>query len=332
MAITAVTAADPVVELESFSRIENVDLSKLVDGEIAAQRGALMEFPRGLSVEACFVVKRTPAETMEQMRTWDASPHEDLKLYFHKAIQSPAKMEDFQEMKLERALPAFRWLVEKTAAISSDRNALQISRKDLTKASEWLGKGRAPAEGAAQFWKKLLLTKTIDFQEKGLKGDFTYDFENEPIWVENELQSLLAESPVVEKRFHSFLSQTPLVKGAPFPAASYDWELLDISGHAAFNLGAFYMKEIEPGHYQGLDCTYYSSSGIYASFTLIEVWPVQIAGAPASLVWEEDVVSAPSLATVHGVERMASGKVMLQEFKESLRYFCEDIQKHQGIP
>src|SRR5437867_3735302 len=93
-----ILALDPVEELKSFSAFGEIDLSKLAGGEILVARGPFMDFPRGISAQACFVVMAPPEKTAKLYQTWDASHHESLKLYSHCHIQSPLSDEDFKPL------------------------------------------------------------------------------------------------------------------------------------------------------------------------------------------------------------------------------------------
>src|SRR5689334_13939143 len=75
---------DPVQELKSFSNFEEFNLEKLVDGEIYVHT-IPSDSSHALSTESCFLLKASPAEASQLWETWDASKHEDLKIFDHHA-------------------------------------------------------------------------------------------------------------------------------------------------------------------------------------------------------------------------------------------------------
>ena len=71
--------------------------------------------------------------------------------------------------------------------------------------------------------------------------------------------------------------------------------------------------------------TYYASNGYYAGITLYQMWPVDVGGQPATLVWRGDMVSAPSLASLHGVERLASESAMMKDISKAVKLLKGDM-------
>ncbi len=324
------SGADAWTEVKTFSGLDDFDPALVSKGEIVTHRGALMDFSRGIFVQAAFVTKLPPDQLVGFYRTWDASSHKDLNLFVHQPVQSPPIDSDFQRLNLEDGRAPFRWVVKETAAITEASSAFQMSRSGAVHAMEVMKSAGAPAELAARFWRERLKFRVQGFQTRGFKGDPPYDYESEPILVGNEIQSLLSEETRITEHFEPILQETPVRKEDPkaWIEPYFYWEMLDISGHATFNLGAFYVKKLDSSHYQTLDLTYYSSGGIYTSFTLSDIWKVEVEGGPASLVWQGQFVSAPSLALTRGVERMATGKIMVQELKKSIRYFQKDAESY----
>ncbi len=322
-------ALDPVEELKSFSAFDKVDLQKLADGEIMVERGPFMDFPRGISAQACFVVMAPAEKTAKLYRTWDASHHESLKLHSHCHIQSPPSDENFKPLNLSSQKSPFRWLLDKTQATTSERSDLHLSIAEATQISESMKKGGESAEATARCWKDILKARALKFQKEGLAGSPPYEMGGSVITSSSEIQNLLKEIPKISAQFSPFLPETLLAKqpllSAP-PPYCY-WELLEINSHAAVNLGAVYLKALDDGRYQILDCDYYSNGGIYASFTLRQIWPIKIRDKDASLIWRGEFVSAPTLAIVRGIERMAAGGIMIQEIKKAIRAFQEDAPK-----
>src|SRR5258708_4758914 len=81
---------------------------------------------------------------------------------------------------------------------------------------------------------------------------------------------------------------------------------------AALGPGAVYQA---PGgtSVQSADVEYYTNYGGYTTVELEQLWPITVNGKAETLVWRDDLVSAPNIAYLHGTERVASGMIMLQE-------------------
>jgi len=45
-----------------------------------------------------------------------------------------------------------------------------------------------------------------------------------------------------------------------------------------------------------------------------------------TLVWRDDLVSAPNIAYLHGTERLAAGMIMLQETKQGIEAFRTEFK------
>jgi hypothetical protein len=54
------------------------------------------------------------------------------------------------------------------------------------------------------------------------------------------------------------------------------------------------------------------------------MWPVTIDGKPSTLVWRGDMISSAALASLHGVERLASEGVMMKDISRNVSLFRRD--------
>ena len=99
-----------------------------------------------------------------------------------------------------------------------------------------------------------------------------------------------------------------------------------VEGQAAVDLGALYYRS-SPDSWQGVDAPYYASDGYYVLLTFYQMWPVKAGGQDATLVWRGDLISAGSLANLHGMERMGSSTAMMRETQKSISYFLKDAAK-----
>jgi len=69
---------------------------------------------------------------------------------------------------------------------------------------------------------------------------------------------------------------------------------------------------------------YYASGGYYVALTLYQMWSVNVEGKPSTLVWRGDMISAASLASLHGVERLASESAMMKDILKAVTLFRRD--------
>ena len=120
----------PLESLKRFSSFSHVDLGQLLDGEILAERGSLMEFPNGITAETCFAVPTSAEETAKRLRIWDPSPHEVLKVYAFQALHNPCKPGDFQRLSFKSNQHSIQWLLEKTLTSTPDESELNLSRAE----------------------------------------------------------------------------------------------------------------------------------------------------------------------------------------------------------
>lgn len=326
--------ADPVEEIKSFSIFENVDLSALAEGDILGQRGALMNFPRGISVQTCYVVKAPPEVTVRKIVNWNATVHPELKIFTHHTVAATPFEDDFKPLDFSRDASSIRWFLEKTDAVTADKSDFQMSRAEAAEMQRALRAkppaGQTRTDVAATAWKNLLLARATKFSREGLKGVAPYEMNGNSVNPATEIQSLLKEDSRISARFAELLAGTPLggTTNAPPPTVSVAgyWELFEITSHGAINLGFSYTRGSD-GRFQIVGCEPFASNGYLASLAFYEFWPIEAGGRPATLVWRQDMVSAPSLAMTRGIERIASGGIMVQEIKRSIRLFREDLDK-----
>lgn len=317
-------AADPLVELQSFTDFTAVDLKELADGEILTQRGNALELARGISVQTCFFIKAPPKVTVETIQTWNASRHKALGVFHHHNFSAPVRDDDFELLNLDSGNSAVRWLVSRTLAAKADHSEFQISRADAEQIVAQV-QGQPPgASLAAQCWKKILMSRAAKFQQQGIASVPPSEMDGPPVKTATEIRSLLRTVPRIVARFSPLLAQARLIdkpSAPPSPAIAQNyWELFDVDGHAALKLGAVFLRSFDH-HYQVLDCEYYVTNGYYTLLIGYEVWPVE----GGSLVWRADLLSADSLAKAKGIERMAHDNILVLEIRKSIRCLREDV-------
>lgn len=321
---SAALHADPVAELAKISEFKNVNPAKLANGEVLAARGANMGFSRGLSAQVCYVVMAPVKQTLELHENWTPTNNRASGVYLHGNLGSDLSPTVFAK-KIVRAPSnsAVRSLVATTEKLNPQRLKLYMSKAEATKFQPSREKSRgAMPMAVSEFWSQLLSQRAEAFAKSGFSGEPSYDYHGDRIRPANDAEQLLREVPKIRSQFSS-LTHTAMRSGR---GASLYWELDDVDREAAFSLGAFFKHESGSG-WQALDAHYYSSGGYFVMLTYYQMWPVQIQGKAATLVWRCDLLASPQLAGLHGIEKLASSSQMLRDIKKSTQLFLKDIRR-----
>jgi hypothetical protein len=175
------------------------------------------------------------------------------------------------------------------------------------------------------FWAEVLSSRTKSFVSGGTSGQPPYDHSGKAVRASDELNGLLREQGKIQRQFSGLLGSTGIGRGAGSLTAALYWELLDVDDQGVVTLGADYNRAGGGGTYQAADVLYYASGGYYVALTLYQMWPVTVDGKPSTLVWRGDMISAPSLASLHGVERLGSESVMMKQISKAVTLFRRDI-------
>lgn len=324
--LTAGALADPVAEMSAFASLKNPDLTKLAAGEILSGRGPTMSFPRGLAIETAYVVKAPVAKTLELLRTWSAVGSPGPRVYLHGDLPAKPAPDDFRKLASAPSSGPVKALIAATEKYDPAKPAIGISAdeaKGIEKApaASWGGPLAGTVGG---FWGGLLAARAQAFNAGGVARQPAYSWKGESISAAEEIGRLLKEVPKVRAQF-SGLASALTGGGAPAKTAHY-WELSEIEGQAAFSLGAT-LEKTAAGGAQTADVQYYASSGYFVLVTFSQLWPVEIGGHSATLVWRGDVIASPTLGELRGVERMGSSAAMMKQVKQSVTAFLKDASR-----
>ena len=299
LVVSATTSqADPLSELSSFSVFDKVDLAQLAKGDAKPVRGAPMSTPRFLSVQTAWVQPGSPASVAEALRRWSPTKHPELKVYMHTNGSNFARLSEAPN------IPPVQALVSATLSKSSD---LQISKAEAAKLPS---SGSGMSGPVADFWSGVLSARAA----AGPFAQPPYDYTGEAIKPGDEINGLLRQQPKIQKQFSGLVSGG----GDKF------WELIGVSQKGVLTLGASYNRQTSGGSYQAADVLYYASGGFYAAVTLYQMWPVEVEGKPATLVWRGDLISSAELAGLAGMERMGSESAMIRDISRAVRLFRRD--------
>ena len=163
----SVTAQGPVDTVKSFSAIQQIDLNRLLGGDILVERGPLMNFPNGISGQTCFAVPIPAEQTAKRLQVWDPSPHADLKVYAFRSLPVPCALADFQHLDFRSSQYPIRWLLDKTFASTSARSELNLTQEEAEGLASCVPKRTEP-QRVAGCWANLLFNRATGFQQKGL--------------------------------------------------------------------------------------------------------------------------------------------------------------------
>jgi hypothetical protein len=317
--------ADPVAEIVSFSNFKEVDLKKLGKGDVISASGPTMRFSRGLEVESLFVLPTTVARANDLQQKWNGVRHSDLKVYQHVDLPRRASAQDFQRIAAAPQNSSVAKFIAATEKLNPDRPELQMSAAEAKGIGKIEGgvKGSMPP-GVSAFWINLLAGRARAFAQGGLGGQPSYAGRSGTARPADEAAELLRERPSIRKQFSSLVAT--MTGGGGNPALFY--ELFDVEGRAALSLGASYSRtageSIQSGTVQ-----FYSSDGFFVMLSLAQMWPVQIDGKAATLVWRTDLLSSSQLGELHGIERSGAAVAMRKEIQKNNTAMVKDISSQR---
>jgi hypothetical protein len=264
------------------------------------------------------------ARTVELLRNWNPSSHQALNVLYHQPVKLPIDANDFSILKLDGGQRAERWLVEMTASSGILANLY------LSKAEAMPKPTKADPTDAAGFWANLLGGRAQAFFAGGLKNLPDYELSGSTFRPEQELKALLQDMPPIAAKFSPLLDETvnsPRPADCPHHPVGY-WELLSVTGEGTLNLGATFTQEGE-GSSEVIDCQYYANSNYFLNLMLYQLWPLSYQGKDYTLIWRCDLIASPTLEDYRGVERMAAANLTIQNVKEAIRSFQEDVRNEK---
>lgn len=313
--------ADPISELASFSIFDKVDLAQLAKSDVKTAHGPPMSNPRFLAVQSCYVVPGAPAQQIEALRRWDATRHRELKVFLHSDLPSNPTPANFEKLRNAPDNASVRSFVAATQKLSP---SLQISKEEAKKFSAGAAGGGGMPASVVGFWADVLTARTKSFVSGGMSAQAPYDHAGPSVRASDEVNGLLREQGKIRNQFSSLLGATGIGRGAGSLKPELYWELLDVDDQGVVTLGASYSRGATGGTYQAADVLYYASGGYYVALTLYQMWPVTVEGKPSTLVWRGDMISAASLGSLHGVERLGSESLMMKNITKAVTLFRRD--------
>jgi hypothetical protein len=299
-------AADPGESLRGWSAFDKIDLDKLAKGKIVTQANPSMDFARGISVQAVYVVAAPLEVTARVLVVSDPTRHKELEVYQHRRFQNEREAE-FDKLRLDPQLAPVRRLLD----TMKSHEGLHLSREESARLPR-----AATLDEAQRFCTGVLRDRWNRFAQH---GDFG---RAEPFDLRAEIRSLLTEERKLTAHFATLL--TPLTQpGAPGSPVTYYWNVANVDKTATLELGVVYARTGE-GSRQFLEATFFASSGYLASLTLYELQPITIAGQPRTLVWQGCLVSTEQVAGAFGLKHQIASRMMASDLEDSVRIFQQD--------
>ena len=309
-------AADPVSDLRSLSALKDVDLSKLSGGNVSATGEPLGRFARGMSVQSAYVVRAPVRSTVVLIQQWNPTRYPRLRIYLEGDLSSGVGPQSFRGLASAPSNLPVRSFVSATESLPGDALKLQLSSADVKQYSGGTSDGGGLPGPVLAFWSKVLAERAKDFLSGGLNAEPPYENGVSPA---SEVARLIDSSgSAIQSHFAPIISGG---RGSP----TLSWQLFDADGQAAVSLDAAYAKPVDDG-YQTLDLGFYSSGGFYAVVTLQQLWPIQIDGRDATLVWRVDLVSSSAFDSLRGVQRLGSGAAVMRNIQENLKAFLQEAR------
>ena len=246
--------------------------------------------------------------------------HSELKVLLHSDIPSSPSPANFSRLGNAPDNAAVRSLAGMVQSQSPD---LQISREEAKKIPAASGNGAMPAS-IAGFFADILSARARAFSSGGSAAQPPYDHTEQAVRPAEEFNGLLRQQEKIRHQFSGLIDSSGIGRGSGSLKPDLYWELLTADEQGVLTLGASYRRPGANGTFQAADALYYASGGYYVGLTLYQMWPVDIGGHPSTLVWRGDFISAASVASLHGIERIASESAMMRDISKAVSFFRRD--------
>ena len=312
----------------AFSAFQNVDLNALAGGQVLQARGPIMAFPRGITSQSLFVIDAQPADVARKLCTWNPASHPDLKVWLHVSLPAQPTLSSFADLGNISDNSSVEFQYKSLEDFDPAKPSLQVSKEEAQLIAAAKAQGGDGKALFAKVWPQILLGRIGEFLSGhgSASSDMAADGEVHPL---SDVKSLLHSDARVYGQYQRLLNQTPAKalatsSAARIPPTNLYCDFFDVEGSSALGTGAIY-QAASGNSIQSVDMEYYTNYGVYCTVELEQMWPVTIGGKSETLVWREDLVSAPNVEYLHGTERLASSMIMLQETKGGVDAFRSEF-------
>jgi hypothetical protein len=328
VAVTAPLRADLNSDL-AFTAFHDVDVNAMAGGTILQARGPIMAFPRGITSQSLFIIHATPADVANKLLTWNPASHADLEVWLHKSLPPQPTVNDFADLGNLPDNKSVNFQIDATANFDPAHPSLQVSKEEAQLIANTAAQEKNPKALFVKVWSQILVGRINSFLSGHNASDYDVSSTGD-VHPVSDVKSLLHSDIKIYGQYQSLLNQTPFKALAGSSAAriapkSLYCDVFDVQGSAAMGTGSIFQTP-KGNSIQSVDVEYYTNYGVYATIELEQMWPINVNGQAATLVWRDDLVSAPNVAYLHGTERLASSMIMLQETKGGVQAFKDEFK------
>lgn len=321
-------------QIRPISKLPELDLGKLKQGDVISARGPLGNFSRGVYAESCYFVRAAVPVVGEKLLHWNSARHPELEVSHLREYRWPAAANVWDSLILTSARREEKWLTERTWQLLLTMGAksdLHVTPADVATFQEMTRQARNSSAASARdavvsaFWRKVLRARSDAVASGGLAALPVYSADGVRIETRSEFDNLLRLAPAIGSHFRG------LINGAPFkpvPNSGADivpyWQVARARGHTNLH-GAFLVAHKGTPFWQLSDCTYYVSDTYFMSVTLYELYPQD----NGTIVWQIDFASAPFRSFTGGLDRVFAGNEMVKDAAQTAQLFRADAEKNQ---
>jgi len=308
----------------AFTAFSNVDVNAMAGDKILQVRGPLLGFQRGIVAQSLYILPATPTEVQHKLVSWNPASHPKLEVWIHHELPLKPTPADFSSLASLPDNSSVNYQIDATAKLDSNNPSLQLDKKEAASILPLQTQKMDKKALFVSFWSQILANRANLFLSGNLAAQ-VYSVSGGEIRSLDEIKSLIRSDPKVYADFHSLFSQTPIYGSAQATPAAVYYDCFDVQGYAALGTGAVYQMTNGTA-IQSCDIEYFTNSSVYATIELEKLWPITVNGKSSTLVWRQDLVSTPNVAYLHGVERMASSMIMLQEVQTAVDAFRSEFK------
>ncbi len=331
---------DPAAQIAAFSSISRDDIGKAIHGDLSGKCVPIESLPWCLSMETCYVAPVAPPAFLERLRANDqdsqvGASSQTFDTEVTRGISTPPQVLDFKRLYLNPALSHTKWLLQKGKSKGADPYSLNLNKEEAARVAkaceqaiaqqtpDWMASG---AFAISDVWKEILCARAALFQQGGLAMLPSCEKGKEVFVPEEEMKAVFEGRPRIAAEFQDVL---PWLMNGKAPADMdappvHYWSLSKIYNHGNLSLSMLGSAKA-PNGFRAFEVEYYVCSQYYLSLILYRIWPIEQNGAPATLVWRGDYVLLPDESVPHGMEKMATERIMLLEIKQTIRKLIADL-------
>jgi hypothetical protein len=326
--------AGALEQIRSISKLLELDLGKLKQGEIVGARGPIGNFQRGVYAESCFFIGASVPVVGEKFLRWNSAKYPQLEVSHFREYRWPAAPNVWDSLALKSARKEDKWLIDRTSQLlltPDARSDLHVTRADVASFQEIKHQARSTSPASERdavvnaFWRTILRTRNDALVSSGLGGLPAYNADSVHIDTRVEFDNLLRLAPSIGSHFRGLTNGPPFKPGAdPAVEAVPYWEVARARGHVNLH-GAFLVARKSAASWQLADCTYYVSDTYFMSVSLYEFFPQD----DGTLVWQIDFASAPFRSFTGGLDRVFAGSEMVKETAQIAKLFRAEVEKNR---